>query len=187
MQVDISFVSLNALFNFVSPRLTFTPDFLPLSSEALSAHYRVCEPYSDHKGRYHFGFHCPRLSDNKTYMFCCHHNNTAFKYCCNETEFQMVMQLNLTATPDGYAHKWVIARQHCPLDSNQAAVVIYLVSIAHCVNDRIASCFCLPKQQDAKKISFLKFKNYEMLLLLPLPLQNSNIFGLENADWRQVQ
>lgn len=101
----LSFVSRNALFNFVSPRLRFTDFFLPLSSEALSAHYRVCEPYSDHKGRYHFGFHCPRLSDNKTYMFCCHHNNTAFKYCCNETEFQMVMQLNLTATPDGFAHK----------------------------------------------------------------------------------
>lgn len=74
---------------------------------ALSAHFRVCEPYSDHKGRYHFGFHCPRLSDNKTYIFCCHHNNTAFKYCCNETEFQSVMQLNLTANSDGFAHKWV--------------------------------------------------------------------------------
>ncbi|XP_051808144.1 protein shisa-like-1a isoform X1 [Acanthochromis polyacanthus] len=78
--------------------------FLLLSTAARSAHYRVCEPYSDHKGRYHFGFHCPRLSDNKTYMFCCHHNNTAFKYCCNETEFQMVMQINLTTTSDGYAH-----------------------------------------------------------------------------------
>ncbi|KAM8861450.1 protein shisa-like-1a isoform 1-T1 [Synchiropus picturatus] len=78
--------------------------FLLLSTAALSAHYRVCEPYSDHKGRYHFGFHCPRLSDNKTYMFCCHHNNTAFKYCCNETEFQMIMQVNLTSTSDGYAH-----------------------------------------------------------------------------------
>uniref|UniRef100_A0A8C6PR74 Shisa like 1 n=4 Tax=Nothobranchius furzeri TaxID=105023 RepID=A0A8C6PR74_NOTFU len=74
------------------------------STAALSAHYRVCEPYTDHKGRYHFGFHCPRLSDNKTYMFCCHHNNTAFKYCCNDTEFQTVMQVNLTTTPDGYAH-----------------------------------------------------------------------------------
>uniref|UniRef100_A0A8C1Z0J9 Shisa like 1a n=1 Tax=Cyprinus carpio TaxID=7962 RepID=A0A8C1Z0J9_CYPCA len=73
-------------------------------SAALSAHFRVCEPYSDHKGRYHFGFHCPRLSDNKTYMFCCHHNNTAFKYCCNETEFQSVMQLNLTTNSDGFAH-----------------------------------------------------------------------------------
>ncbi|KAJ4920128.1 hypothetical protein JOQ06_022317, partial [Pogonophryne albipinna] len=72
----------------------------------LSAHYRVCEPYSDNKGRYHFGFHCPRLSDNnKTYMFCCYHNNTAFKYCCNESEFQVVMQVNLTTTSDGYAHK----------------------------------------------------------------------------------
>ncbi|XP_052454115.1 protein shisa-like-1a isoform X1 [Carassius gibelio] len=78
--------------------------FLVLSSTALSAHFRVCEPYTDHKGRYHFGFHCPRLSDNKTYMFCCHHNNTAFKYCCNETEFQTVMQVNLTTSPDGYAH-----------------------------------------------------------------------------------
>ncbi|XP_046890891.1 protein shisa-like-1a isoform X2 [Hypomesus transpacificus] len=78
--------------------------FLLLSTAALSAHFRVCEPYSDHKGRYHFGFHCPRLSDNKTYMFCCHHNNTAFKYCCNETEFQTVMQINLTTTSDGYAH-----------------------------------------------------------------------------------
>lgn len=79
--------------------------FLFRKSAALSAHFRVCEPYSDHKGRYHFGFHCPRLSDNKSYVFCCHHNNTAFKYCCNETEFQMVMQLNLTTTSDGYAHK----------------------------------------------------------------------------------
>lgn len=76
-------------------------------SSALSAHFRVCEPYSDHKGRYHFGFHCPRLSDNKTYIFCCHHNNTTFKYCCNESEFQSVMQLNLTTNSDGYAHKWV--------------------------------------------------------------------------------
>lgn len=85
--------------------LIYLSHLYPLA--ALSAHYRVCEPYSDHKGRYHFGFHCPRLSDNKTYMFCCHHNNTAFKYCCNETEFQTVMQLNLTTTSDGYAHKWV--------------------------------------------------------------------------------
>ncbi|CAB1316987.1 unnamed protein product [Coregonus sp. 'balchen'] len=78
--------------------------FLLLSTAALSAHFRVCEPYSDHKGRYHFGFHCPRLSDNKTYMFCCHHNNTAFKYCCNETEFQNFMQLNLTTSSDGFSH-----------------------------------------------------------------------------------
>ncbi|XP_068073584.1 protein shisa-like-1a [Danio rerio] len=77
---------------------------LLLPSTALSAHFRVCEPYSDHKGRYHFGFHCPRLSDNKTYMFCCHHNNTAFKYCCNESEFQTVMQVNLTTSPDAYGH-----------------------------------------------------------------------------------
>ncbi|KAA0724665.1 hypothetical protein E1301_Tti015298 [Triplophysa tibetana] len=77
---------------------------LLLSTAALSAHFRVCEPYADHKGRYHFGFHCPRLSDNKTYMFCCHHNNTAFKYCCNDTEFQTVMGVNLTTSPDGYAH-----------------------------------------------------------------------------------
>ncbi|KAM9528155.1 protein shisa-like-1a isoform X1 [Oncorhynchus nerka] len=78
--------------------------FLLLSTAALSANFRVCEPYSDHKGRYHFGFHCPRLSDNKTYMFCCHHNNTAFKYCCKETEFQTVMQVNLTTTTDGFKH-----------------------------------------------------------------------------------
>nr|XP_015207514.1 PREDICTED: uncharacterized protein KIAA1644 homolog [Lepisosteus oculatus]XP_015207515.1 PREDICTED: uncharacterized protein KIAA1644 homolog [Lepisosteus oculatus]XP_015207516.1 PREDICTED: uncharacterized protein KIAA1644 homolog [Lepisosteus oculatus]XP_015207517.1 PREDICTED: uncharacterized protein KIAA1644 homolog [Lepisosteus oculatus] len=78
--------------------------FLLLSTAALSAHFRVCEPYSDHKGRYHFGFHCPRLSDNKTYMFCCHHNNTAFKYCCNETEFQNVMQINITGSSDGFMH-----------------------------------------------------------------------------------
>ncbi|XP_039616553.1 protein shisa-like-1a isoform X2 [Polypterus senegalus] len=78
--------------------------FLLLSSAALSAHFRVCEPYTDQKGRYHFGFHCPRLSDNKTYIFCCHHNNTAFKYCCNETEFQNIMQMNLTGNSDGYMH-----------------------------------------------------------------------------------
>ncbi|XP_072566379.1 protein shisa-like-1a isoform X1 [Paramormyrops kingsleyae] len=77
---------------------------LLLLTTAYSAHFRVCEPYSDHKGRYHFGFHCPRLSDNKTYMFCCHHNNTAFKYCCNETEFQHVMQVNMTLHPDGFSH-----------------------------------------------------------------------------------
>ncbi|NXL86425.1 SHSL1 protein, partial [Alectura lathami] len=70
----------------------------------LSAHFRVCEPYTDYKGRYHFGFHCPRLSDNKSYIFCCHHNNTVFKYCCNETEFQTVMQMNLTGSADGYMH-----------------------------------------------------------------------------------
>ena len=81
--------------------------FVFSNDAAVSTHYRVCEPYSDHKGRYHTGFHCPRLSENKTYMFCCHHNNTAFKYCCNETKFQMVMQINLTTTSDGYAHKWV--------------------------------------------------------------------------------
>lgn len=82
-------------------------------STALAAHFRVCEPYTDHKGRYHFGFHCPRLSDNKTYMFCCYHNNTAFKYCCNETEFQTVMGVNLTTSPDAYPHKWVIVVQVC--------------------------------------------------------------------------
>ncbi|NWI53792.1 SHSL1 protein, partial [Calyptomena viridis] len=70
----------------------------------LCAHFRVCEPYTDYKGRYHFGFHCPRLSDNKSYIFCCHHNNTVFKYCCNETEFQTVMQMNLTGSADGYMH-----------------------------------------------------------------------------------
>nr|XP_014431280.1 protein shisa-like-1 isoform X1 [Pelodiscus sinensis]XP_014431281.1 protein shisa-like-1 isoform X1 [Pelodiscus sinensis]XP_014431282.1 protein shisa-like-1 isoform X1 [Pelodiscus sinensis]XP_014431283.1 protein shisa-like-1 isoform X1 [Pelodiscus sinensis]XP_014431284.1 protein shisa-like-1 isoform X1 [Pelodiscus sinensis] len=78
--------------------------FLLLLSAALSAHFRVCEPYTDYKGRYHFGFHCPRLSDNKSYIFCCHHNNTVFKYCCNETEFQTVMQMNLTGNADGYMH-----------------------------------------------------------------------------------
>ncbi|XP_027516593.1 protein shisa-like-1 isoform X2 [Corapipo altera] len=75
-----------------------------LLSAVLSAHFRVCEPYTDYKGRYHFGFHCPRLSDNKSYIFCCHHNNTVFKYCCNETEFQTVMQMNLTGSADGYMH-----------------------------------------------------------------------------------
>lgn len=75
-----------------------------LLSAVLSAHFRVCEPYTDYKGRYHFGFHCPRLSDNKSYIFCCHHNNTVFKYCCNETEFQTVMQMNLTGNADGYMH-----------------------------------------------------------------------------------
>nr|KAF6497703.1 shisa like 1 [Rousettus aegyptiacus] len=70
----------------------------------LSVHFRVCEPYTDYKGRYHFGFHCPRLSDNKTFILCCHHNNTVFKYCCNETEFQAVMQANLTAGSEGYMH-----------------------------------------------------------------------------------
>ncbi|XP_062859651.1 protein shisa-like-1a [Trichomycterus rosablanca] len=75
-----------------------------LSSAALSAHFRVCEPYMDQKGRPHSGFHCPRLSDNKTYMFCCYHNNTVFKYCCNDTEFQTVMQINLTNAQDGYSH-----------------------------------------------------------------------------------
>ncbi|EPY74912.1 hypothetical protein CB1_000319004 [Camelus ferus] len=81
---------------------------MPLTAQPglviLSAHFRVCEPYTDHKGRYHFGFHCPRLSDNKTFILCCHHNNTVFKYCCNETEFQAVMQANLTAGSEGYMH-----------------------------------------------------------------------------------
>ncbi|KAM5174733.1 protein shisa-like-1 isoform 2-T2 [Callospermophilus lateralis] len=75
-----------------------------LFSAVSSAHFRVCEPYTDHKGRYHFGFHCPRLSDNKTFILCCHHNNTVFKYCCNESEFQAVMQANLTASSEGYMH-----------------------------------------------------------------------------------
>ncbi|XP_044306818.1 protein shisa-like-1 [Varanus komodoensis] len=78
--------------------------FSLLLPAALSAHFRVCEPYTDYKGRSHFGFHCPRLSDNKSYIFCCHHNNTVFKYCCNETEFQTVMQMNLTGNGDGYMH-----------------------------------------------------------------------------------
>ncbi|XP_060109680.1 protein shisa-like-1 isoform X3 [Heteronotia binoei] len=78
--------------------------FSVLLPTALSAHFRVCEPYTDYKGREHFGFHCPRLSDNKSYTFCCHHNNTVFKYCCNETEFQTVMQMNLTGNTDGYMH-----------------------------------------------------------------------------------
>ncbi|XP_041443785.1 protein shisa-like-1a isoform X1 [Xenopus laevis] len=77
---------------------------LVISSKASSGQFRVCEPYADHKGRYHFGFQCPRLSDNKSYIFCCHHNNTVFKYCCNETEFQNVMQMNLTLNSDGYVH-----------------------------------------------------------------------------------
>lgn len=75
-----------------------------LFSAGLSAHFRVCEPYTDHKGRYHFGFHCPRLSDNKTFILCCRHNSSVFKYCCNETEFQAVMQANLTASSEGYVH-----------------------------------------------------------------------------------
>ncbi|XP_053575022.1 protein shisa-like-1 isoform X2 [Bombina bombina] len=78
--------------------------FVMSSKAGSSGHFRVCEPYSDYKGRYHFGFHCPRLSDNKSYIFCCHHNNTVFKYCCNETEFQSVMQMNLTMGTDGYMH-----------------------------------------------------------------------------------
>ncbi|XP_034993521.2 protein shisa-like-1 isoform X2 [Zootoca vivipara] len=78
--------------------------FSLLLPTALSTHFRVCEPYTDYKGRSHFGFHCPRLSDNKSYIFCCHHNNTVFKYCCNETEFQTVMQMNLTGNADGYMH-----------------------------------------------------------------------------------
>ncbi|XP_073070108.1 protein shisa-like-1 isoform X3 [Manis javanica] len=84
-----------------------------LISAVLSAHFRVCEPYTDHKGRYHFGFHCPRLSDNKTFILCCHHNNTVFKYCCNETEFQAVMQANLTAGSEGYMHKLTMCVQSC--------------------------------------------------------------------------
>ncbi|EHB09786.1 hypothetical protein GW7_03010 [Heterocephalus glaber] len=79
--------------------------FTLLFSAGLSAHFRVCEPYTDHKGRYHFGFHCPRLSDNKTFILCCHHNSSVFKYCCNETGFQAVMQANLTAGSEGYVHK----------------------------------------------------------------------------------
>ncbi|XP_054997646.1 protein shisa-like-1 isoform X2 [Sorex araneus] len=75
-----------------------------LACAVLSAHFRVCEPYTDHKGRYHFGFHCPRLSDNKTLTLCCHHNNTVFKYCCNETEFRAVTRANLTAAAEGYLH-----------------------------------------------------------------------------------
>ena len=102
-------VIIPAKLNFVHnqlERLCHIVNYLLFSLPiALSAHFRVCEPYTDHKGRYHFGFQCPRLSDNKTYMFCCYHNNTAFKYCCNDTEFQHIMQVNLTTTPDGYSHK----------------------------------------------------------------------------------
>ncbi|XP_058529565.1 protein shisa-like-1 isoform X2 [Ochotona princeps] len=87
------------------PLHVLTVLFSLLVSTVLSTHFRVCEPYTDHKGRYHFGFHCPRLSDNKTLVLCCHHNNTVFKYCCNETEFQAVMQANLTAGSEGFMHK----------------------------------------------------------------------------------
>ncbi|XP_058529568.1 protein shisa-like-1 isoform X3 [Ochotona princeps] len=86
------------------PLHVLTVLFSLLVSTVLSTHFRVCEPYTDHKGRYHFGFHCPRLSDNKTLVLCCHHNNTVFKYCCNETEFQAVMQANLTAGSEGFMH-----------------------------------------------------------------------------------
>ncbi|XP_043944024.1 protein shisa-like-1 isoform X2 [Protopterus annectens] len=78
--------------------------FMLISSTALSAHFRVCEPYTDSKGQYHSGFHCPRLSDNKFCIFCCHHNNSVFKYCCNDTEFQTVMLVNITGTTDGYMY-----------------------------------------------------------------------------------
>ncbi|XP_067906953.1 protein shisa-like-1 isoform X1 [Heterodontus francisci] len=78
--------------------------FLLHTTAVTSANFRVCEPYADVKGRYHFGFHCPRLSDSKSYMLCCHHNSTTFKYCCNETEFQTVMQMNITGQAEGYMH-----------------------------------------------------------------------------------
>ncbi|CAL8277749.1 unnamed protein product [Gadus morhua 'NCC'] len=72
--------------------------FVLVSTAALSSQLRVCETYTDHKGHSHFGFHCPRLSDNRTLLFCCHHNNTAFKYCCNETEFQGIMDVNASSS-----------------------------------------------------------------------------------------
>ncbi|CAL8242343.1 unnamed protein product [Merluccius merluccius] len=71
--------------------------FLLVSAAALSSQVRVCEPYADPRGRAHFGFHCPRLSDNRTFLFCCYHNNTAFKYCCNDTEYRSIMRTNATA------------------------------------------------------------------------------------------
>jgi hypothetical protein len=81
---------------------TITQSFSTLSpalpTKALSSQLRVCETYTDHKGHSHFGFHCPRLSDNRTLLFCCHHNNTAFKYCCNETEFQGIMDVNASSS-----------------------------------------------------------------------------------------
>ncbi|XP_028935274.1 protein shisa-like-1 [Ornithorhynchus anatinus] len=78
--------------------------FSLLTPAVSSTHFRVCEPYADHKGRYHFGFHCPRLSDDKSFIFCCHHNNTVFKYCCNDTEFQAVMRMNLTGHSESFMH-----------------------------------------------------------------------------------
>ena len=76
-----------------------------VTSEALSGQFRVCETYTDHKGHHHFGFHCPRLSDNRTLLFCCYHNNTAFKYCCNETEFRGITDVNATSGAGQHAQK----------------------------------------------------------------------------------
>ncbi|CAL8323189.1 unnamed protein product [Lota lota] len=77
--------------------------FMLVSTAALSSEFRVCETYTDHRGRSHFGFHCPRLSDNRTLLFCCYHNNTAFKYCCNETEFRATMHVNATSSSGQHA------------------------------------------------------------------------------------
>ncbi|XP_078453280.1 protein shisa-like-1 [Lampetra fluviatilis] len=70
----------------------------------LGAYHRVCEPYTDHVDKYHPGFHCPRLSDDKARLYCCRRSNATLKYCCNESEFQHVMAINLTADAVAYGH-----------------------------------------------------------------------------------
>uniref|UniRef100_UPI00358EA0F4 protein shisa-like-1 n=1 Tax=Myxine glutinosa TaxID=7769 RepID=UPI00358EA0F4 len=67
------------------------------------AYYRVCEPYRDAADKYHPGFYCPRLSDEKVHLYCCHRGNQTLKFCCNRTIFEEIMNVNLTAEAVGQA------------------------------------------------------------------------------------
>ncbi|KAJ3612249.1 hypothetical protein NHX12_020525 [Muraenolepis orangiensis] len=74
--------------------------FVLASTVALSSPFHVCESYADSRGRSHFGFRCPRLSDNRSLQFCCYHDNTAFKYCCSQAQFHGMAIANATAGSD---------------------------------------------------------------------------------------
>ncbi|XP_069758330.1 uncharacterized protein [Narcine bancroftii] len=78
----------------------------------------TCEPYLDAAGTYHFGFHCPRLNDERRQSYCCRQSNQTLKYCCSKSEFQSMMRINQT----------VAARS--PIDYGlMAAVVLYSVGV----------------------------------------------------------
>ncbi|XP_058851396.1 protein shisa-like-1a [Acipenser ruthenus] len=56
----------------------------------------LCEGYYDLQDFHHSGFYCPRLSDPPEHSYCCRQGILYLKYCCNQSEFQDVMNVNLS-------------------------------------------------------------------------------------------